>query len=108
MCIPYQGAATAQANTMCSLNMLLKSPCSSLCSENSDPLFTIPASNYDTILTTPEPLACTSRVTGYVISKTIPHIRHGYIEAILCLSGEHQKLYLIQTHQKNTQIYVLQ
>lgn len=40
-----------------------------------------------------------------VISKATPNIRHGYIEAILCLSGEHQKLYLIQilqnTHADN-------
>lgn len=89
------------SHTQCALNnALLKSPCSSLCSGNSDPLFTIPASNYDTTFSLPPspwPVQAGSWAMG-VISKTIPHIRHGYIEAILWLSGERQKLYLIQTH----------
>lgn len=88
-------------HTQCALHKtLLKSPCSSLCSENSDPLFTIPASNYNTTFSLPPspwPVQAGSWATG-IISKTILHIRHGYIEAILCLSGKHQKLYLIQTH----------
>lgn len=86
-------------------NTLLKSPYSSLCSGNSDPLFTIAASNYDTAFSLPPspwPVQAGSWVVG-VISKTIPPIRDGYIEAILCLSGERQTLYLVQN--KHTYIF---
>lgn len=45
--VSYQCAATAHTQTMCSPQHVLKSPHSLLCSANSDPLFAIPASNYD-------------------------------------------------------------
>lgn len=98
-------------NTQCALhNTLLKSPYCSLCSRNSDPLFTIPGSNYDTtlsLLRSPSPVQAGSWATG-AISKTIPRIRHDSIVAILCLSGERQSLYLIETHQKHISWYILE
>lgn len=96
-------------HAQCALhNTPLKSPYSSLCSGNSDPLFTIPASNYNSTLS-PSPSPWLVQAGSWAISviyKTIPCMRHGYIEAILCLSGEPQKLHLIRTNT-HTHIYIL-
>lgn len=83
-------------------NTLLKGPYSSLCSVNSDPLVTIPASNYDTTFSLPpKPLACTHKQGHELLEQFIrQNLRSdSYTEAMLCLSGQYQKRNLTQTHQ---------
>lgn len=104
--IPYQAAATAQAHTMCSPRHAAKESLQLIVFRKQWPPIYNPSQQlWHYVLTTPSPWPgqVGSQAIG-VIYKTIPLIRHGYTEATLCLPGEHQELYLIQTH---LQIYML-